>query len=72
MLRETAMEWTREWKREGVRQGEVKMLVRQLESKFGSLQEDVRQRVNAADAEQLLDWAERLLDAQSLSEIFKT
>jgi len=66
MLRETVMEWTREWTREG----EVKVLVRQLEKKFGSLREDIRQRVNTADAEQLLDWSERLLDARSLNEVF--
>lgn len=70
MLRETVMEWTREWKREGERQGEVKMLVRMLEGKFGSLREDVRQQVETADTEQLFDWAERALTAQSLSEVF--
>ena len=43
---------------------------RQLEKKFGSLREDIRQRVNTADAEQLLDWSERLLDARSLNEVF--
>jgi hypothetical protein len=66
MLRETVMEWTREWTREG----EVKMLVRLLERKFGSLREDVRQRVSTADADQLLDWGERVLTARSLSEVF--
>ncbi|HET9208767.1 MAG TPA: DUF4351 domain-containing protein [Thermoanaerobaculia bacterium] len=66
MLRETVMEWTREWTREG----EVKMLVSQLESKFGLLREEVRQRVSAADADQLLDWGKRLLDARSLNEVF--
>jgi hypothetical protein len=67
MLRETVMEWTREWTREG----EVKMLVWQLESKFGLLREEVRQRVSTADADQLLDWGKRLLDARSLSEVFE-
>ncbi|HEY3569149.1 MAG TPA: Rpn family recombination-promoting nuclease/putative transposase [Thermoanaerobaculia bacterium] len=66
MLRETVMEWTREWTREG----EVKMLLRLLERKFGSLREDIRQRVNTADAEQLLDWGERVLSARSLNEVF--
>ncbi len=66
MLRETVMEWTREWTREG----EVKMLVLMLEGKLGSLREDIRQRVHTADEEQLFDWAECALTAESLSEIF--
>lgn len=66
MLRETVMEWTREWTREG----EVKVLVRLLESKFGSLREEVRQRLNTADSDQLLDWSERTLTARSLNEVF--
>jgi hypothetical protein len=66
MLRDTVMEWTREWTREG----EVKMLVRLLESKFGGLRVDDRERIEAADAERLLDWGERVLTAKSLSDVF--
>jgi len=66
MLRETVMEWTREWEH----QGEVKVLVRLLERKFGALREDVRQRLNTADSDQLLDWTERVLAARSLNEVF--
>lgn len=67
MLRETVMEWTREWEH----QGEVKILVRLLERKFGALREDIRQRLNTADSDQILDWSERVLTAQSLSEVFE-
>jgi len=70
MLRETVMEWTREWLREGEHEGEVKILVRQLEKKFGSLREEARQRLNTADSDQLLDWSERILTARSLNEVF--
>ena len=66
MLRDTVKEWTREWTREG----EVKMLRRQLESKFGPLRDDDRRRIEAADAERLLDWGERVLTARSLNEVF--
>jgi hypothetical protein len=66
MLRETVMEWTREWEH----QGEVKVLVRLLERRFGALREDVRQRLNTADSDQLLDWTERVLAARSLNEVF--
>ena len=66
MLRDTVKEWAQEWTREG----EVKMLRRQLESKFGPLRDDDRRRIEAADAERLLDWGERVLTARSLNEVF--
>jgi hypothetical protein len=68
MLRETVLEWTREWTREG----EIAMLVRLLERKFGPLASEDRARLDGADAEQLLDWGERILTANSLDEVFGT
>jgi flagellar biosynthesis/type III secretory pathway protein FliH len=74
MLRETVAEWTRQWleegRQEGRQQGEARLLLRQLERKFGTLSEAHRTRVQGADAEELLSWAERLLTARSLSEVF--
>ena len=59
---------------EGVQQGRVEgeaaMLLRQLRLKFGPPAEDVRKRVRAADSEQLLQWAERLLTAEALEDVF--
>lgn len=82
MLKETVKGWTREWERQGLkkgrkeglekglRQGEATMLLRQLESKFGPLSAGARRRIDAADAQTLLTWGERVLSAGSLAEVF--
>jgi predicted transposase YdaD len=49
--------------------GEAKLLLRLLERKFRSLPESARQRIAEADAETLLVWGERVLDAKSLDEV---
>ncbi|MGH8475077.1 MAG: Rpn family recombination-promoting nuclease/putative transposase [Methylococcales bacterium] len=55
---------------EGRVEGEASLLLRLLERRFGALPEAVRQRVAAADAETLLIWGERVLDARTLEEIW--
>lgn len=70
MLRHTVMEWTREWKSDGQREGESRFLLRQLELKFGRLRPADRARIDAADSETRLHWAERILTARSLDEVF--
>ena len=55
---------------EGRVEGEAAMLLRQLERKFHTLPESARQRIAAADAETLLVWGERVLDAKSLDEVW--
>ena len=56
---------------EGRVEGEAAMLLRLLERKFHPLPESARQRVAAAaDAETLLVWGERVLDAKSLDEVW--
>ncbi len=55
---------------EGRVEGEAAILLRQLERKFRPLPESARQRVAAADAETLLAWGERVLDAHSLDEVW--
>ncbi len=47
----------------------AKMLLRQIEIKFGPPSEPVRARITQADPETLLDWSERILVAQSLDEV---
>ena len=61
-----------EGKAEGRVEGEATLLLRLLERKFPPLPESARQRVAAADAdaETLLVWGERLLDANSLDEVW--
>ena len=59
-----------EGRMEGRVEGEAAMLLRLLERKFHPLPESARQHIAAADAETLLVWAERVLDANSLDEVW--
>ena len=59
-----------EGRMEGRMEGEAALLLRQLERKFPPLPESARQRIATADAETLLVWGERVLDANSLDEVW--
>jgi hypothetical protein len=83
MLAERVKEWAEEWKRQGLQegiqeglqqglqQGEAAIVLRLLERRFGALDETVRQRIQAADAETLLLWGERVLTVQVLADVFE-
>jgi hypothetical protein len=49
----------------------VKLLLHQLERRFGTIDKLVRERINAADAQTLLIWGEWILTAQSIDEVLK-
>jgi len=55
---------------QGLEQGQRQLLLRQLEQRFGPLSAEVRTRVGQAHSAELLAWAERVLDARSLDDIF--
>ena len=57
---------------QGVQQGEVLILERQLIKRFGSLSEEIRQRLAQARPEQLEVWSERVLDAATLNAVFES
>ena len=58
---------------QGQKQGMAAMLLRQLARKFGpAAAETHRPRIEAADAETLLTWSERILDAGTPEDIFGT
>lgn len=75
MLAERVQEWTQQWKaegrEEGRKEGEMTFLMRLLENRFGPLGETIRVRLEAADAEQLLLWGERVLAAKTLEAVFQ-
>jgi hypothetical protein len=60
--------------RRGEARGEARgfsvMLRGQLEQRFGPLSNAVIERLDAADADQLLAWSRRVLDAPTLDEVF--
>lgn len=78
MLAERVIEWTEQWKQQGLQQGlqqgklegEATLLLRQLTKCFGPLDEATRFRLNSATLEQLELWAERVLDAKTLEDVF--
>ncbi len=55
---------------EGLEQGEAEVLLRQLERKFGEISPEYRQRIDDADSQQLLAWAERILSAETMDDVF--
>jgi predicted transposase/invertase (TIGR01784 family) len=74
MLAERVKEWTRDWEQQGMQKGmqkgEVLFLQRQLVRKYGPLPPVLEQRIQQAEPEQLFQWGERLLFAESLSQVF--
>jgi hypothetical protein len=52
-----------------VQEGEAKALLRQIEIKFGPLNEDIRQRVEQADPKTVEAWLERILSADTLDAV---
>jgi hypothetical protein len=67
MLQESVIEWREGWRAEG----EARVIIRQAEKKYGPLPEWAKTRIESADADQLLVWAERVLTATTLDEIFE-
>ena len=54
---------------QGLRTGEARLLLRQIEQRFGQPAPEQRARIEAADSEQLLRWGERVFAAGSLEEV---
>ncbi|NOZ52128.1 MAG: DUF4351 domain-containing protein [Gammaproteobacteria bacterium] len=55
----------------GMEKGEATLLSRQLELKFGPLPEWVQEKISSADKNALEDWGLRLINANSLENVFK-
>ena len=65
--------WKKGWKegwQEGRREGAMKILERVLKRRFGVLSPSVQKRLSKASFEQLAQWGEALLDAQTLKQVF--
>ena len=59
-----------EGRQEGRQEGEAALLLKLLTQRFGPVPDALQARIKAADAETLLTWAERILSASCLEEIF--
>ena len=83
MLAETVQEWTRQWEAQGLERGLCRgrqearqeeaaaVWQRLLTRRFGPLPEWVSGRAGRADLVILETWTDRVLDAQTLAEVFE-
>ena len=46
------------------------MLFRLMERKFGQVSEEVKQKIEAADSDTLLEWGEKILNASTIEDVF--
>ena len=73
MLATRVAEWKQHWRQEGEQggrqEGEAKVLLRQLERRFGSVPGPVRDRIASADVADLDQWIMRVLDADSIDDV---
>jgi hypothetical protein len=85
MLENRAAEWMRQWKEEGLnagrlegrlegrrageRDGAAVVLIAQLERRFGSVPDAVKQRIVTAEIADLREWSLRIFDATSIGDI---
>ena len=58
-------------RQEGRQEGQVKLLVKQLELKFGELPEEALSKIATASPEELERLGERVLTASSLEEVLR-
>jgi len=69
-LRGEAMTLAQRFEQKGRQAGEKAILLRQLQRKFGILPVYYQQQIDHADADQLLQWADIVLEAQTLADVF--
>ncbi len=56
--------------KQGYDEGQRGLLLRQLTRRFGPLPTSVGRRVSNASADELMQWSDRVLDAESLDDVF--
>ncbi len=58
--------------KKGRQEGFQRIVLSQIEERFGPVDDSLRRTVEQASGEQILRWAKRLLSASSLDEVFAT
>jgi len=66
-----AQQWKQEGILQGKQEGEAAILKRLLQRRFGDIPPAYIQNIQKADAQTLLHWSDRFLDAKTLNDIFK-
>jgi len=64
-------EASQEGRQEGKQEGEATVLLRQLTRRFGPLGVPVTAQIRQASPAELEQWADNILDARSLDEVFQ-
>ncbi len=82
MLAERVKDWKKQWqedaRKEGAKEGQRKArkkdestnLIKELTHKFGDIDARTRRRIAGASSDQLLNWAERILTADKIEEVY--
>ena len=70
--RETMGLWTQPFYDKGFAKGMAKVLTRTLENRFGVMSPLLRERISAANVEQIEDWFDRAFDAPDIDSVFES
>jgi len=70
MLSERVEEWSRQIEARSENKGRREVLLHLLETKFGQLDARTTSRVKTARPQSLLKWAERVVTAERLADVF--
>ena len=57
---------------QGMRQGKVEVIVQLLTRRFGQIPSKYLQEIEKAEPDKLLIWCERILDVDTIDELFQT
>ena len=60
------------FRQEGKQEGERTILERQLQRRFGVLTPEITEKLNEASSTELENWAENVLDAEKLEDVFNS
>ena len=63
--------WLQQGIEKGIGQGESALLQKQLIKRFGTLSHDLESKLQQASVDQLELWGVRILDAQTLNDVFR-
>ena len=71
MLEQRVARWPQQWLEQGRQEGEVNLLKSLARHRFGDLPHWAVERLDRADVGTLERWSHRLLDAESLEDVFE-
>jgi hypothetical protein len=67
----TMQSFSTRFREEGIRIGEANVILHQLEQKFGTIPDDLRERIQHADSDTLIRWSGKLLTGGTIDEVLQ-